>query len=167
MLCIVQYLHGMTEQNGPTAVDQVLELVALLDRDRRLSSERDGLTPARAHLLWALRAGPVTQRELADALDVTPRNITGLVDGLVATGHVAREPHPTDRRAVLVTLTPTGAALLASMVDGHAAMHDVLFGGLSERQLRELRRSLGIVNDRLRARLAPSVRPAGSVGGPV
>lgn len=136
-----------------TAVDQVLELVTLLNRDMRLSFERDGLTEARAHLLWVLRGGPVTQRELADALAVTPRNVTGLVDGLVATGYVAREPHPTDRRAVLVTLTDAGTTLLTSMVDGYAEMHEVLFGAFSERQLRDLRRSLTVVNDRLRARL--------------
>ncbi|MFJ9312719.1 MarR family winged helix-turn-helix transcriptional regulator [Pimelobacter simplex] len=137
----------------PTAVDQVLELVVLLNRDMQLSFERDGLTEARARLLWVLRGGPVTQRELADALAVTPRNVTGLVDGLVATGYVARAPHPTDRRAVLVTLTDAGSTLLTSMVEGYAEMHDVLFGGLSERQLRDLRRSLAIVNDRLRARV--------------
>ncbi|GEB14843.1 MarR family transcriptional regulator [Pimelobacter simplex] len=137
----------------PTAVDQVLELAVLLNRDMQLSFERDGLTEARARLLWVLRGGPVTQRELADALAVTPRNVTGLVDGLVATGYVARAPHPTDRRAVLVTLTDAGSTLLTSMVEGYAEMHDLLFGGLSERQLRDLRRSLAIVNDRLRARV--------------
>ena len=36
--------------------------------------------------------GPTTQRELADALKVTPRNVTGLVAG----GFVTRERHPTD-----------------------------------------------------------------------
>ncbi|KRB78626.1 hypothetical protein ASE01_05085 [Nocardioides sp. Root190] len=137
----------------PTALDRVLELVSLLNRDMQVSFERDGLTEARAHLLWVLRGGPVTQRVLADALAVTPRNVTGLVDGLVASGHVARAPHPTDRRAVLVTLTDAGAALLATMVAGHAEMHDVLFGGLSERQLRDFRRTLDGVVDRLRRRL--------------
>lgn len=138
---------------GPTAVDQVLELVSLLNRDMQLAFERDGLTEARAHLLWVLREGPTTQRELAEALGVTARNITGLVDGLSATGHVLRAPHPTDRRAVLVTLTPQGEALLATMVDGYAEMHDVLFGGLPERRLRDFRRTLETVNARLRARL--------------
>lgn len=137
----------------PGPVDRVLELVSLLNRDMRLSFERDGLTEARAHLLWALQAGPVTQRALADALRVTPRNVTGLVDGLVASGHVRRAEHPTDRRAVLVTLTETGTQLLDAMVSGYAEMHDVLFGSLSERRLRELSRSLDEVVARLRARV--------------
>lgn len=146
---IVKYIHDM--EAGP--VDQVMELVSLLNRDMQLSFERDGLTEARAHLLWVLRAGPVTQRELADALRVTPRNVTGLVDGLVASGHVRRAAHPADRRAFLVTLTDEGTALLDAMVAGYAEMHDVLFGGLSERRLRDFSRTLGGVVDRLRARI--------------
>jgi len=38
-------------------------------------------------------------------LHVAPRTITALFDGLVATGFVTREPHPSDRHAALVTLT--------------------------------------------------------------
>ncbi len=41
----------------------------------------------------------MTQRALADALQVTPRNVTGLVDALADSGFVERAPHPTDRRA--------------------------------------------------------------------
>lgn len=137
----------------PTAVDQVLELVSLLQRDMALSFERDGLSEARAHLLWVLRDGPVTQRELADALGVTARNVTGLVDGLSDSGHVVRRPHPTDRRATLVDLTADGRRLTDAMVEGYAEMHDVLFGGLSERQLATFRRTLASVLDRLRTRI--------------
>ena len=52
--------------------------------------ERDlaerGLTRARATMITYLhRLGPMRQRELAEALRVSPRNVTGLVDGLEAT----------------------------------------------------------------------------------
>lgn len=140
--------------SDPTPVDRVLELVSLLQRDMALSFERDGLTEARAHLLWLLRDGPVKQRELAEGLGVTPRNVTGLVDGLAADDHVVRRPHPTDRRAVLVELTDRGGALVTTMVDGYAELHDVLFGGLTERELGAFARSLDSVLDRLRARIA-------------
>jgi len=136
-----------------STVDRVLELVDLFNRDMQLSFERDGLTQARAHLLWALRGGPLTQRALADALAVTPRNVTGLVDGLVAAGHVVREPHPSDRRAVLVTPTPAGAALLDTMVAGYGELEEVLLGAFSARQVRDLHRALGVMNERLRRRI--------------
>ena len=62
----------MAEQ--PThALDQLLELVVLLDDDMTQSLAREGLTVPRAHLAWLVHHnGPTTQRELADALKVTP-----------------------------------------------------------------------------------------------
>lgn len=66
----------------------------------------------------------VRRRVLADALKVSARTITGLVDGLVATGFMTREPHATDRRATLVTFTERGTAVMEAMgreQDGLAA----------------------------------------------
>jgi hypothetical protein len=49
---------------------------------------------------------------------VSPRNVTGLVDGLAESGFVTREPHPTDRRATLVALTERARASKAQMDQG-------------------------------------------------
>src|SRR5690348_3147778 len=90
-------------------LDRVLELSILLGRDSAEGLGRMGLTESRAHLLWELQhRGPCTQRALADALHVAPRTITTLIDALASTGFVTREPHPSDRRATLVTFTPRG-----------------------------------------------------------
>jgi MarR family len=81
---------------APTeALDQILELVVLLNEDATQSLARDGLTLPRAGVVWFVHHnGPSTQRAIADFLKVTPRNVTGLVDALVETGFVTREPHP-------------------------------------------------------------------------
>lgn len=101
-------------------LDQVLELTVLLGRDMIEGLAREGLTEPRAHLLWKLqRRGLCTQRVLAGALQVAPRTITTLVDGLVSTGFVTRAPHPSDRRATLVTFTPLGHAAARALVEGH------------------------------------------------
>ena len=96
----------MHAERWEAALDRVLELTVLLGQDMTDSLAREGLTDSRAHLLWQLQQrGPCTQRTLAADLHVTPRTITALVDGLVATGFVTREPHPSDHHAALVTLT--------------------------------------------------------------
>ncbi len=90
-----------------------------------------GLTVSRAHLLWELRRlGPSTQRVLAEALQVTPRTITGLVDGLVATGFVIRGEHPTDRRATLVDFTAHGTAVVEALERAHDGLAHALFAGI-------------------------------------
>jgi DNA-binding MarR family transcriptional regulator len=72
--------------------------------------------------------GPSTQQSLAHALEVTPRNVTGLVDALVRSGHVTREPHPSDRRATLVTPTELGARTIADLTASHVDLAQRLFG---------------------------------------
>lgn len=63
----------------------------------------------RMRLLHVLEcAGDRTMTELADALAVTPRRVTALVDALEADGLVERTPHPTDGRSTVVTLTSSG-----------------------------------------------------------
>lgn len=106
-------------------------LVVRMGDDLQRGLQQLGLTPARATVVWELqRRGPITQRALATHLEVTPRNVTGLVDALVRTGFVTREPHPTDRRAIFVTLTDHGRGIGAGLVTGHASLAGQLFDGL-------------------------------------
>ena len=136
----------------PTEIlDRLLELVVLLGEDMAQSLAREGLTVPRAHLLWHLHhRGPSTQRALADALKVTPRNVTGLVDGLVASGHVTREPHPSDRRATHVSLTERAAETLAGMDTAHKELAELLLRDMTDRQLRAFAAGLAHVTGRLR-----------------
>lgn len=48
----------------------------------------------------------VVPKDLSQFLNITSASTTSLIDRLVASGHVRREPHPTDRRSVVVI--PTG-----------------------------------------------------------
>lgn len=112
------------------------------------------LTPSRMHLLWELgQRGPVPQRVLAEALKVTPRAVTGLVDALVADGLVTREPHPGDRRATLVTLTLRGKRLVAQLKRDHKRLARALFAPMSRSEFDSFARGLGGVIERLRTHL--------------
>jgi DNA-binding MarR family transcriptional regulator len=139
-----------------TTLDRVLELTVLLGQDAREGLARMGLTESRAHLLWELgRRGPCTQRVLADALQVTPRTITTLIDGLVSTGFVTREPHPLDRRATLVTFTSRGQATARALADGHQQLARALFEDFPADVLDAFDAGLVHVIQRLRSLTAP------------
>jgi DNA-binding MarR family transcriptional regulator len=73
---------------------------------------------------------------LAEKLEVSPRNITTLVDGLVETGFVRRIDHPTDRRAVLVVLTKKGEETYARLQSEMTRFATLLFGKVTEKDLR-------------------------------
>lgn len=65
----------------------------------------------------------VTPRRLADHLGISTAAVTTLVDRLVASGHLERVPHPTDRRSVV--LVPTEQArreMSVHLADMHERM---------------------------------------------
>jgi DNA-binding MarR family transcriptional regulator len=130
----------------------LLQLTLVLNHDLARRLARDGLTTSRARVLWELRSrGPSVQRTLADALAVTARTMTGLIDGLVASGFVTREPHPTDRRATLVTFTSHGAATVAAIERDQEQFVRILFGGMPDDRLDCLIEGLAELLSRLRA----------------
>jgi len=117
-----------------------------------------GLTKARVGVVWLVHhEGPRTQRELAAALGVSPRNVTGLVDALVATGFVTRAPHPKDRRATQVTLTAQGAGVGDELAAGRGQLAEELFADLSDRRFTAIVAGLDALLERLPAVLAQEV----------
>jgi len=54
----------------------------------------------------------VNQKQLGQALDVSPPNLAVTLDRMVEQGWIRRERSERDRRAQLVRLTPTGQALV-------------------------------------------------------
>jgi DNA-binding MarR family transcriptional regulator len=135
-----------------TALDRVLELALLLDEDMDRELTARGLTKARTRVLWeiAARTRP-HQKELADAVGVTPRTMTGLLDGLTATGFAVRTPDPEDRRAQRVELTRAGREAADWLVSSRTDLAQELFGGMPADRLDCLTEGVAEVTARLRA----------------
>ena len=60
--------------------------------------------------LHVLLSGPLTQRELAAAVQVEDQTMSRTVERLERSGYVERRRDDADRRRITVTLTPTGRA---------------------------------------------------------
>ncbi len=115
--------------------------------------QNSNLTYARMRVLGVLdRKGPQIMSALSDELVVSPRNITTLVDALEANGLVRRHPHPTDRRAILVELTPQSIETCAAMYTQHAKAVSEMFSDLSQADQRELLRLLNLLGAGLERR---------------
>ena len=98
----------------------------------RLRSEFATTLP-RFDLLAQLEREPdgLTMGELSQRLMVTGGNVTGITDQLEAEGLVKRAPHPSDRRAFAVQLTPTGRRQFRRMATIHEQWMIELFAGWS------------------------------------
>lgn len=137
--------------------ERLFEMAVLLAEGMDRGLAERGLTRARAEVIWLLqRQAGTTQRELSQALRCTPRNVTGLVDGLEQTGLVKREQHATDRRATLVNLTPQGRRIAAAMHADYGRAAKELFADLAPSELAAFSVSLAKVLGRLREPAKPA-----------
>jgi DNA-binding MarR family transcriptional regulator len=110
-----------------------------------------GASVPRLTLLYAVHChGPQKMATLAEALAVTPRNVTALVDGLEAEGLVRRIPHSTDRRVTLVELT-CNSELVEAQFSTYQASIANLFESLTDGDRGTLRRLLKTLHERMTA----------------
>jgi len=85
--------------------------VAVGQASRRIRAQRGeaGLTdPQFTVLAWLNKNGPMTPGQLAEAERIQPPSMTRTVNCLAEDGLVSKEPHPTDGRLVMVSLTDAG-----------------------------------------------------------
>jgi DNA-binding MarR family transcriptional regulator len=75
-------------------------------------------------ILYLSRRGSMPLGSLGRRLQVHPTSVTSLIDGLERRGFVVREPHESDRRATLATITPAGSE---SAVDATATLNEARF----------------------------------------
>jgi DNA-binding MarR family transcriptional regulator len=133
--------------------------IGVIGRISRLSREIErrlepvyaaaGLEPGWYDVLATLRrAGPpyrLRPTDFAASLMLTSSGTTKRLDRLEAAGHITREPDPTDRRGVLITLTPRGRRLVDQAAVRHMANERRILSGLTaadRRQLADLLRKL-------------------------
>ncbi|MCX4510526.1 MULTISPECIES: MarR family winged helix-turn-helix transcriptional regulator [Streptomyces] len=109
--------------------EQLLRLTRRLHRIQKRHLEPVGITPAQSRLLRVVAHydGAPRMADLADRLEVVPRAITTLVDGLEASGRVRRVPDPANRRVVRIELTDDGRVTLRQLRSARrAAAEDIL-----------------------------------------
>lgn len=105
-------------------------------------ADRHGLSEGRLYVLFQLAAAPghrLPLGELAEQLEVTPRNVTGLIDHLERDGLVERVDDPQDRRSTYARLTVAGGKRLESMRGEGLQWQMKIASGLSTEELEQLR----------------------------
>lgn len=104
---------------------------------------RGGLTQAQAGLLFFLgRDGGALIGEAAEALDVAPSAMTGLVDRMERSGLVERRADAADGRAQRLYPTEAGRAARASALDGLKTLNATLTDGFTEAEVAAIARWL-------------------------
>jgi DNA-binding MarR family transcriptional regulator len=129
--------------------EQLLRLTRRVHRIQKRHLERRelGVTPAQSRLLRTLAhyGSPPRMADLAERLEVVPRAVTTLVDGLEAGGKVRRVPDPTNRRVTRIELTDEGRATLRELRGARRSAAEEILAPLTEKE----RQALGVLLDTL------------------
>lgn len=142
------YLPGFRALTAPYPVDlEAVEAIAAVRVAGRYVhllqqrwAEKHGLSEGRLAVLFRLhKCGDTALGDLADALDSSARNMTGLVDHLERDGLVERVPDREDRRSVRARLTPAGRERIESIWGSGLERQAELIHGMSKEEAAQLR----------------------------
>lgn len=134
---------------GEPTLDELLMGAARALRRTWASGLGPDLSPHDARALRVVgHHGPTRLGVVAEHLRIAPRSATDVVDRLEERGLVARSPDPDDRRAMTVSLTELGAAVLAEADKARREGAAEFFGVLSEDERDSLAGLLGRLDPR-------------------
>lgn len=97
-----------------------------------------GFSPGQFPVLLELwQQDGLTQKQLLDKLEVEQATLANTLSRMERDGLIERSPHPSDRRAQVITLTGLGRALEAQALKAAAEADAALFAGFKrfEREL--------------------------------
>ncbi len=127
--------------NIARASDQLLG-----ELNRRLKADFD-LSISAATVLAIIdgAAEPITPGIIAERAIIAAASTTSVLDTLERRGLVERRPHPTDRRKLLIDLTPSGRRTIDKILPGVHRLETAVMSALSEQERRDLLRLIAKV----------------------
>ncbi len=91
----------------------------------------------------------ISQKELAEQLNVTAPSITSLIQKMEKSGYISRRPDEQDQRVMRLSLTEKGESLVQSVKDVSDRMEQILLEGMSLEERLLFRRLMLQVNENL------------------
>jgi DNA-binding MarR family transcriptional regulator len=133
-----------------SALEELIQAAAAVEP---AVARRAGLSTSELQALRHLVDGSRGPVELAHLLGVTSAASSGVVDRLVARGHVQRRPHPADRRRTQVEVTASGHQEIEALWEPMQTRLAEVDASLDEDERTIVRRYLDRVTDTLRSQL--------------
>ncbi|MCO7569081.1 MULTISPECIES: MarR family winged helix-turn-helix transcriptional regulator [Pseudomonas] len=119
---------------------ELLSAAAAINRVCAVRLARYSLSEGRFVIMLTLKSagGKLSPLELATRLSITTGTVTGLLDGLQGDGFIRRKPDPTDRRKLIISLTPEGRQVVDEVFADHTDWICSIIEGLSAEQRQAL-----------------------------
>jgi MarR family transcriptional regulator, organic hydroperoxide resistance regulator len=124
-------------------IKEIIELQRKIDQSRRQHEsdawiELDITIPQLKSLFFIRNQETTNLSKLAAALNVTPTNVTGIVDRLVKKGLVTRTESDQDRRILLLRATSEGEELVSKLRETRRGYMSEILGHMNADELAAL-----------------------------
>ena len=141
----------------------IADFRAAMNQVKCASSERlvrMGVSMAQLHILYTLqRSGEMPMSRLADVLQVSLSNATGLIDRIEERGFVERTRVPEDRRIVMIRVTDAGRRMLEEVDAISSELLRSVFGRIGRSQVAAVGRAIAELRRGLEAEVGAPADP--------
>lgn len=134
--------------DSANAINQAIRLLCIRHRARAaaLLAPHDIYPGQEALLLELERSGPSIQAQLGEALGCEPPSVTLMARKLESAGLIRRTTAPSDKRATIVELTPTGKRVVNDVKELWCALAEETIAGLPQQAVKKLPETLNAMS---------------------
>ena len=112
--------------------------------------EEFDLNRSQASILFTLhQRSSMSQKDLAESLNMTPPSITSAIRKMEKDGYISRKQDESDQRVMRLALTEKGESCIQNVKKVAEEMRELIFRGMSPEEIMLFRRLLIQINDDL------------------
>lgn len=112
--------------------------------------EEFDLNRSQASILFTLhQRSSMSQKDLAESLNMTPPSITSAIRKMEKDGYISRKQDESDQRVMRLALTEKGESCIQNVKKVAEEMRELIFRGMSPEEIILFRRLLIQINDNL------------------
>ncbi|HIW83763.1 MAG TPA: MarR family transcriptional regulator [Candidatus Dorea gallistercoris] len=121
----------------------------VINRAKGMYQEFD-LNASQAGILFSLhQSSAMSQKELAESLNMTPPSITSTIQKMEKGGYIRRKADEKDQRVLRLSLTEKGESCIQSVKQVAEQMRKLIFYEMSEEEIQQFRKFLLRINENL------------------
>lgn len=121
----------------------------VINRAKGMYQEFD-LNASQAGILFTLHQScAMSQKELAESLNMTPPSITSAIQKMEKGGYIRRKADEKDQRVLRLSLTEKGESCIQSVKQVAEQMRKLIFYEMSEEEIQQFRKFLLRINENL------------------
>jgi len=135
----MSYERPMTMEFKRTEIPATRYVINYLRKEMSLD-----LSPIQCEIFIVLKenGNSMTQRELEEYLDLSKSTLSGVLKTMEKNGFVEKIPSETDRRVMVVTLTPKGNKTYSEAMEKFSDLDRKVFAGMDDEEMAVLAKAL-------------------------